>query len=123
MLARCSWFGLCLPRSQSTSVLLFTARDRVIAFLLGLHGAAQISRYEHFRAVPGLLTALGYHVIFQTSPPALFGGKYQKVERTIRRRAKRLLRKVAKEKPNRRTERKLAWLRVLAGESELPKQL
>ncbi|HTL57159.1 MAG TPA: hypothetical protein VL361_15865 [Candidatus Limnocylindrales bacterium] len=93
-----------------------------IAFLLGLHGAAQISRYEHFRAVPGLLTALGYHVIFQTSPPTLFGGKYQRVERMVRRRAKRLLTKLASQTPNRHTERKLGWLRVLIGESELPKQ-
>jgi transcriptional regulator with XRE-family HTH domain len=93
-----------------------------IAFLLGVHTAGQVSRYEHFHRVPSLLTALAYHVIFRTSPPELFGGKYQKVEQQIRRRAKRLLRKFEAEKPNRRSERKLLWLRLLAGEEEPPKQ-
>jgi transcriptional regulator with XRE-family HTH domain len=95
--------------------------EEEIAFLLGLHGSAQVSRYEHFHAIPGLLTALGYHVIFQTSLPALFGGKYQKVERMIRRRAKRLLKKLSGQQPSRRLDLKLAWLRALAGEPQSPK--
>ena len=92
--------------------------ENEIAFLLGVRNAGQVSRYEHFHQTPNLLTALTYHVIFQTSPPALFGGKYQKVEGQVRRRAKRLLRRLESGPSNRSTARKLAWLRVLAGQGE-----
>jgi transcriptional regulator with XRE-family HTH domain len=91
-----------------------------IAFLLGVRHGSQVSRYEHFHRVPSLLTALAYHVIFRTSPPELFGGNYEKVERKVRARAKRLLRRLEAEPSDRSTARKLAWLRLLAGESEAP---
>lgn len=91
-----------------------------IAFLLGVRHAGQVSRYEHFHRVPCLLTALAYHVILRTSPPELFGGKYQKVERQVRRRAKRLLKKLEEGGAGRSSARKLAWLRLLAGEIEPP---
>lgn len=91
-----------------------------IAFLLGVRTAGQVSRYEHFHRAPGLRTALAYHVIFRTSPPELFGGMYQKVEREVRRRAKRLLRKL-EAKPKRLAHaRKLIWLRLLAEEIKAP---
>jgi transcriptional regulator with XRE-family HTH domain len=90
-----------------------------MAFLLGLHSASPISRYEHFHSIPGLLTALAYHAVFQTSPPELFGGKYQKVARMVRRRAKRLLKNLAKGPQNPRTARKLVLLRSIAGEPEI----
>ena len=92
--------------------------EEEIAFLLGTHTACQVSRYEHFHRVPRLMTALAYHVIFRTSPPELFGGKYQKVERQIRRRAKHLLRRLEQRPARNSNTRKLAWLRLLAGETE-----
>jgi transcriptional regulator with XRE-family HTH domain len=97
--------------------------EEEISFLLGLHNPGQVSRYEHFHSIPGLMTALAYHVIFQTSPPDLFGGKYQKAERVVRRRAKRLLRRLSTDHPDPRAARKLAWLRTLAGEPEKPKDV
>ena len=93
-----------------------------IAFLLGLHDTSHVSRYEHFRSNPGLDTTLAYHVIFQTSPPELFGGRYQKAERAVRRRAKRLLGRLVKTPPNARGLRKLVLLRILAGQPEPPKK-
>ena len=92
--------------------------EEEIAFLLGLHDPGRVSRYEHFHSIPGLLTALAYHVIFKTSPPDIFGGKYQQVESLVRRRAKRLLKKLSTDRPDPRMARKLAWLRTLAGVSE-----
>ena len=63
-----------------------------VAYLLGSQTGSKVSRYEHDRR-PSLDTALGYEVIFRLFDiPArdLFAGRYQEVERSIRKRAARL---------------------------------
>ena len=91
-----------------------------VAFLLGVRHGSQVSRYEHFRRIPSLTTVLAYHVIFRTSTAELFGGKFRKIERDIRKRAAKLLKKLEGQIPKNGNSRKRAWLRILAGESAPP---
>lgn len=86
-----------------------------IAFLLGVKNGSQVSRYEYFHRVPSLRTALAYNVIFRTREPELFGGVYEDVARKVRQRAKRLLKRLQAKPANRSTERKILWLRSIAG--------
>lgn len=94
--------------------------EKEIAFLLGLRCSSQVSRYEHFRRVPNLMTALAFHAIFRTASPELFGGKFETVEREIVKRAKRLLKKFEGQPGSAAMARKLLWLRILVGEVEAP---
>src|SRR5690242_4794372 len=105
---------LCLHRKR----LGFSVKE--IAFLLGVKNGSQVSRYEHFRRVPSLPTALAYHAIFRTSPPELFGGMYEKVAKEVAQRAKRLLRRVEAQRNGRAKTRKIEHLCLLAGESMRP---
>lgn len=61
-----------------------------IARLLGCVKGEAISRYERFARLPGLETALAFEIIFKIPVRDLFLGESRKVERAIRRRAKRL---------------------------------
>lgn len=98
---------------------LKTCRKRVglsqddIAFLLGFESGAHVCRYERFRRSPGFRMTIALCVIFQTPPRELFAGEYQKVERAIHKRAKRLVGRLAAEKPDQLTLRKLAFLRTI----------
>jgi transcriptional regulator with XRE-family HTH domain len=92
-----------------------------MAYLLGFESGAHVCRYERFRRSPGFRMALALCVIFQIPPRELFGGEYQKVERAIRKRAKRLAGRLAGEKPDQLTNRKLAFLRrIVAAEDKRP---
>jgi hypothetical protein len=62
--------------------------------------------------------ALALCVIFQVPPRELFGGEYQKVEQAIRRRAKRLAGRLATDKPDQLTNRKLAFLKTIISAAE-----
>lgn len=95
--------------------------EEEIAYLLGVHNPGQVSRYEHFHSAPGLLTTLAYHAIFQTSPPEMFGGKYEKIAQAVRRRAKRLVAKLSRQ-PRPGDERKLAALRAITGDPQGPQR-
>ena len=103
---------------------LKTCRKRVglsqddIAYLLGFESGAHVSRYERYRRSPGFRMALALCVIFQTPPRDLFGGEYQKVEQDIRRRAKRLAGRLAADKPDQLTHRKLAFLKTIISAAE-----
>ncbi len=83
-----------------------------IAYLLGFN-SAHVSRYERFRRTPGFRIALAFEVIFKTSIRELFSGDYHAIEQAIRRRAKRLAKRLAAGKPDQRTERKLAHLKII----------
>lgn len=81
-----------------------------VAFLLGTKSGAKVSRYEHFVRVPSLETALAYEVIFKRSASELFGGLYQKVEREVSARAKKLAERTKSGKPNRQSVHKRQML-------------
>ena len=85
-----------------------------IAFLLGRHTAGQASRYEHFRCIPCLHTALAYHIIFQSSPRELFKGDYETVERSVGQRANRLAQDLDTDHPDPLIIRKLTRLKIIA---------
>src|ERR1700683_4916095 len=66
--------------------------QKEMGYLLGAHDGAEASRYEHFKRMPSLETALFYEAVFQAPVSELFAGVYEKAERAAARRAK-LLRK------------------------------
>src|SRR5690348_2590379 len=74
-----------------------------VAFLLGARHGAKISRYENFIRTPSLEAALALEVICKRSVSELFGGLYQKAERNVSKRAKKLIDRKA-EAPRRRRD-------------------
>ena len=88
--------------------------QRDIAYLLGGHHPARISRYEHFQSAPSLRIALAFSILFRVPTDRLFSGDYQKVEAVVNRRAKVLLARLAAGKRDQATLRKLAVLRYLS---------
>jgi len=58
-----------------------------VAFLLGGECGTKISRYERERRLPPLGTALAYEAILGVPIRELFAGRFEKVEREVRRRA------------------------------------
>lgn len=85
-----------------------------VAFLLGNRTAARVSRYERFRYVPGFCTALALCIIFHKSQQELFNGEWQKVESTMRRRAKRLAARLADKDADGSARARVAFLEALA---------
>lgn len=88
-----------------------------IAFLLGFD-SSHISRYERFTRSPGFKIAVAFEVIFKMPVRDLFSGDYRTIERAIRVRARHLAKRLMKQKADHLTERKLAHLRKIIGETE-----
>lgn len=84
-----------------------------IAYLLGGHDGGPVSRYENFHITPSLKAALAFVILFRATEQELFKGDYQKIERTIFVRAKRLHDRIAKEPPTSLTARKLTALKEI----------
>ena len=109
-------FAPCTMRNANLSNYLRACRKRAglaqdeVAFLLGAHSAAQVSRYEHFARTPNLRTALALQVIFQLSIHDFLGGEFRKVEKIVRGRALRLADRLAARSSDPLTARKLALL-------------
>jgi transcriptional regulator with XRE-family HTH domain len=82
-----------------------------VAFLLGSRSGTKVSRYEQFRRLPTLPTALALEILFDVPGQDLFAGLYQEIERTLTRRAEDLIKRLRAEPPNRVTQRKLSSLR------------
>ena len=85
-----------------------------VAFLLGAQTGTKVCRYERFVREPSLETALAYEAIFKTSASELFGGLYQKVEREVAERAKKLAARNGHGRPGAPTARKRQSLAELA---------
>ena len=91
-----------------------------VAFLLGCHSGAKVSRYEHAARRPSLETVFAYEVILHTALRDLFAGLYRDVERQTRKRARQLLRKLESADPaDPWVIRKIALLRSIHGGKEL----
>ncbi len=84
-----------------------------VAFLLGLQDASHVSRYERFNRTPNLMKSLAFCVIFRVQIHELFCGEYQKVEQIVCDRAKRLAVRLAAQRQNALTIRKLAFLKAI----------
>ena len=73
-----------------------------LAFLLGCHSGAKVSRYEQFLREPSLRTALAFEAIFHTPVRQLFAGIFDEVEQTVEGRARRLAQRLATRERKRR---------------------
>lgn len=87
-----------------------------VAFLLGCHFGAKVSKYETFTREPNLRTALAFKVIFDTELSQLFAGLYEQVARDASKRAKSLVDRLDGKKVG---KRKLLLLRSIA---KLPRE-
>lgn len=90
----------------------FTQRE--VAFLLGGHSAAKVSRYEHSRRVPTLETIFAYEIIFGISAKELFAGIQERAGRRARHRVRLLARRLERQTKNPALARKVDFLRMLA---------
>lgn len=84
-----------------------------VAFLLGGQCGAHVSRYEHFRRMPSLRSAMAYEFIFNTQITELLAGEFEKVEKAVSIRAMLLTRRLLKKPADEETARKISFLRVL----------
>lgn len=89
-----------------------------IAFLLGCHSGAKISRYEHFTRLPNLKTIFAYEVIFRISARELFAGIHEQETRITLRRVRTLVKRLSKGRSDRKTMRKIDILRAVLGEQD-----
>ena len=87
--------------------------QREIAVLVGSKADTKVSRYEQFRRVPPLQTAIALAIVFGVSVDELFGGLQAPARRTVKARAETLIRQVEKESPGRRRAQRLASLRSI----------
>jgi transcriptional regulator with XRE-family HTH domain len=77
-----------------------------VAFLMGTHGGAGISRYEQLAQRPTLETALALEVILQKPAKELFAGLFGEIQQRVAARAKVLTYRKDQGKPSRRAARK-----------------
>lgn len=91
-----------------------------VAFLLGVLSGAKVSRYEKFTRVPSLETALAFEAIFQRPASELFAGLNQKVQQDVVARAKSLLQKVDRGKPDDKTALRRQMLAAIINKSLTP---
>jgi transcriptional regulator with XRE-family HTH domain len=89
-----------------------------VAFLLGLSKGNKISRHEHSARVPSIEALLAYEVIFGVPPRTLFAGTFEKVEHLTKERAEALIAKLAAQKLDPLTARKIQVLRRLVSQDE-----
>jgi transcriptional regulator with XRE-family HTH domain len=114
--------------SQPLSNHLLTYRKRSalsqeeVAYLLGAQSGAKVCRYERFFREPGLQTALAYEAIFDRPISELFPGLFEKIEREVKERARKLQAKEFGGNSSRLTARKRQSLARIAA-SDLKNQL
>jgi transcriptional regulator with XRE-family HTH domain len=88
--------------------------QRELAFMLGYGDESAVAKHESFRAVPPLLIALAYEIIFQVPAGELFAGFREVVEASVEQRIaefKARMEAAGTGMQDRGTTRKLAWLR------------
>jgi transcriptional regulator with XRE-family HTH domain len=90
----------------------FTQRE--VAFLLGGHNKAKVSRYEHSRRVPALDTIFAYETIFGSSAHELFAGIQERAHRRAIHRVCLLARRLERQTKNPVLAQKVEFLRAVA---------
>jgi len=81
--------------------------------LMGVASGGKVSRYEKASRFPTALTVFELEVIFGAPARDLFVGVYASVHRTVRVRARKLVRRLTRLPPDKRTVRKLALLHAI----------
>ncbi len=95
--------------------------QREVAFLLGCHSGAKVSRYERSGRIPASGRIFAYEAIFQKPARELFAGIYARAERQTMRNLRMLVSRLRKRQESPALARKIASLRaVVEGE---PKDL
>lgn len=87
-----------------------------LAFLLGCGSGTKVSRYELFRRQPGLPTVFALEAIFGKPARDLFAGMYEDAEHQTAERAWRLIQRLKKHRDGAQLRRKLALLKMIAGD-------
>jgi transcriptional regulator with XRE-family HTH domain len=95
--------------------------QREVAFLLGCHSGAKVSRYERLGRLPSLATIFAYEVIFQKPTRELFAGIYDQAEQKTLRKVRTLVNRLKRRQQSPVLTRKIASLRevVEGGPDEL----
>jgi len=88
--------------------------QREIAIILGMVGEIAVSRHERSIAIPALLVAVGYEIIFNVPVAELFPGVYETVQLGIEERLLQLESQLQDVSPEHHTAastaRKLEWI-------------
>lgn len=84
-----------------------------VAFLLGCHHHAKVSRYECSRQIPKLETIFAYEVILGTPVRELFAGIHDRAERRVLNRVRQLVRRLARKTGDPALLRKIEFLRAI----------
>jgi len=85
-----------------------------VAFLLGVHSGAKVSRYERLSRRPSFQTALGLQAVFGIPAETLLPAMSAQVERKIVARAYLLSRRLERHSDSARTKRKIRFLTSVA---------
>lgn len=88
-----------------------------MAYLLGCSSGAKVSRYEHFRRLPSLLTAFVYETVFGVPARQLFAGIFEQAEVKTLKRVQLLVEKLNRSGADqkKKTARKLGILQGVIG--------
>lgn len=89
-----------------------------VGFLIGSRDGSRLARYERFRRMPTLETALALEAALGVPVKELFAGEFAKVEATVRKRAKVLGYRVRRENEGVRRRRRLSYLTDLNVQSD-----
>ena len=97
----------------------FTQRE--VAFLLGRHNEAKVSRYEHSKRVPSLETIFAYETILGVPAHELFAGIQERARRHAMHRVKLLKSRLERRTKDPVLTQKVDFLRTVAegGTNEL----
>ncbi|MBE7487006.1 helix-turn-helix transcriptional regulator [bacterium] len=87
--------------------------QKELAYLLGIHSASPISRYERSLREPSLHTLLAFELIFRTPGRRLFAGVYEDLHRRTLGRTKRLLARMEKSRTDAHLARKRETLEAI----------
>lgn len=92
-----------------------------VAFLLGTRGGSKVSRYERFEREPNLEMVLAYEAMFGKPASTLFAGRYREIQKRVVERARVLLHKTKRQKPDKTNQIKLGTLAaIIARASKQP---
>lgn len=87
--------------------------QKELAYLLGIHSASPVSRYERSLREPSLHTLLAFELIFRTPARRLYSGVYEDIHRRMLGRTKRLLSRMEKGQTDAHLTRKRETLEAI----------
>ena len=90
--------------------------------MLAVKSGAKVSRYETFRRMPNLETALAFQALFGVPVAEMFAGIYQEVEKKTAKQATILQQKLQKKASDRMSARKADLLRASAITPDINKE-